>query len=93
MGMILFQVVKYEMSFVILFKTDITISMHRASLFPSDLTMISYFNISRNVIIVTNPTFSRALKVFIVFFSHHKFLIKIFFITPLQYLLSSIALM
>ena len=47
---------------------DITISMYRASIFSSDMTMISYFNIIINIIIITDPTFS-----------HHKFFVKMFF--------------
>ena len=54
-------------------------SMRRASIFSSDMTMISYFNISINISVTTNPTFRRVLKMFIVFFSRHKFFVKIFF--------------
>ena len=58
---------------------NITISMRWVSIFPSDMTMISYFNFTINIIALTGPTFYRVLKIFIVFFSHHKFLVKMFF--------------
>ena len=45
----------------------------------SDTTMIFYFNITINVIIITDPTFSRVLKIFIIFFGHRKFFVKMFF--------------
>ena len=47
--------------------------------FYCDMTMISYFNIIINIIIITNPKFSRLLKIFIVFSSHHNFFVKIVF--------------
>ena len=53
--------------------------MCRASIFSSDNAMISYFNTSINIIIITDPTFSRILTTFIVFFSHRKFFAKMFF--------------
>ena len=53
--------------------------MFRASIFSSDVTMTSYYSIIVNIIIVTNPTFSRVLKLFIVFFSHHRFFVRPFF--------------
>ena len=59
--------------------TLITIYMCRSSIFSSDMTMISYFNININISIITDPTFSRVLKIFIIFFSHHKFSVKMFF--------------
>ena len=37
--------------------------MRRASIFSSDMTMISYFNIIISMIIITYPTFSRVLKI------------------------------
>ena len=42
------------------------------------MTMISFFNIVINIIIVLYPTFSRVFKVFIIFFSRHKFFVKFF---------------
>ena len=57
--------------------------MSRISIFPSDMTMVSYFNIMINIIIVADPTFSTVIKIVIVFFSYHK--LKHFFITSLQY--------
>ena len=45
-----------------------------------------------NIIIITDPTFSRVLKILIVFFSHDNFFVKMFFITSLQGLLSLIVL-
>ena len=54
----------------------INITLSRASIFSSDMTMISYFNIIINIIIITNPKFSRVQKIFIIFFSHHKFFVK-----------------
>ena len=53
--------------------------MCRTSLFSSDMTIISYFNITFIINIITNLTFSRAFKIFIIFFSHHKFFVKIIF--------------
>ena len=50
--------------------------MWRTSLFCNNLIMTSYFSIIINIIIVTNPTCSRVLKIFIVLFSHHKFFAK-----------------
>ena len=67
--------------------------MCRVSIFSSDMTMISYFNIIIIIIIATNATFIRILKILIVFFSDCKFFVKFFFITPLQYLFSSIILL
>ena len=43
------------------------------------MTMIFYFNIAIDVIIITDPTFSRTLKILINLFSHHNFFVKIFF--------------
>ena len=45
----------------------------------SDMTMISYFNITINISIITDLIFSRVLKIFIIFFSHHKFFVKMCF--------------
>ena len=55
--------------------------MCRASIFSIDMTMISYFNTIINVIIVTDPTFSRVIKIIIAVFSYHKFkcFVKMFF--------------
>ena len=60
------------------FKFDITVFMCGTSIFYSDMTIISYFNFVFNIVI-TNPTFSRVLKILIIFFSHYKFFVKIFF--------------
>ena len=49
----------------------------RTSIFSSDIKMISYFNIIINIIM--DPALSRVPIIFIVFFSHHKFFVKIFF--------------
>ena len=71
---------KYDRNFVIYLKFDITISMCRgASIFSSDVTMMSYFNITINISIITNLAFSRVLKIFIILFSHCKFFVKILF--------------
>ena len=63
------------------FKIDATISMCRASVFSGDMTMISYFNIINiiTVIVITDATFSRVPKIFIVSFSHYKLFAKTFF--------------
>ena len=58
---------------------DITVSIPRISVFSTDMTMIFYFNIAIDVIIITDPTFSRTLKILITLFSHHNFFVKIFF--------------
>ena len=42
--------------------------------------MISYFNITINISIITDPSFNRFLKISIIFLSHHKFFVKMFFI-------------
>ena len=52
--------------------------MSKGSIFSSDMTMISFFNIVINQIIFLYPTFSRVFKVFIIFFSRHKFFVKFF---------------
>ena len=68
--------------------------MRRASIFSSDMTRIYYFNIIIiNIKIITDLTFSRLFKIFTISFSHHKFFVKIFFITSLQYLLFFIILL
>ena len=86
--------VKNDRNFMIYFKIDITISMCRTCIFSGDMTKMSSFNIIIDIVIITNPTFSRVLKVFISFFSHHKFFVKMFFfITNSQYLLSSTILL
>ena len=54
---------------------------------------ISCCNITLNINIITNPTFSRVLKIFIIFFSHYKFLVNFLFITSIQYWLSSTILL
>ena len=41
--------------------------------------LISYFNVLINIIVFRDATFSRALKISFVFFSHHKFCVKISF--------------
>ena len=58
---------------------DTTTPMWKASRFSCDMTMISYFNISINISIITNPTFPKVLKIYKIFCSHYKFLVKIFF--------------
>ena len=42
---------------------DITISMCRTSIFSSDTTIISYFNLVINIIIATDLTFTRLVKI------------------------------
>ena len=61
------------------FDIDITISMRRASIFSSDMTMIFYCNITINIVIITGPTFSGVLKILIIIFSYYKFYVKMFF--------------
>ena len=66
---------------------DIRISIGRTSIFSSDMTSISYFNIIINTIIITDSTFSRVLKITSLV-SHlviTSSLLKCFFITSLQY--------
>ena len=72
------------------FNNDTKISMCRASMFSSEGTMVFFFNIIMKIIISANPTSSSVFKIFI---SHHKFFVKCFFITSLQYLLSFIILL
>ena len=50
-----------------------------ASIFLSEITMFSDFNIILNIIITIDEKFSRVLKLFIVLFSHYKFFVKMFF--------------
>ena len=52
--------------------------MRRATIFSSDMPMISNFNVIISIIIVTDLTFSRVLKICIVFFSHQKLFVKMF---------------
>ena len=81
------------MKLTLKFKIDIRFSMCRASIFSSDIAMISNLNILINIIIITDLTFITVLKIFMVFFTHHKFFVNFFFITSLQYLFSSIILL
>ena len=74
-------IIRWESYFFRLWNTTeiFTISIGRVSIFFSNMTMILYFNIIINIIIITDPTFSRVLKILIVFLSHHKFFVKMFF--------------
>ena len=58
---------------------DNTTSMCRTSIFFSEVTLITYFNINIKIIIITDLKFNRVFKIFIIFFSHHKFFVKMFF--------------
>ena len=71
----------------------ISLNSSAAFIFSSDVTKISYFNITSNIIIVTDLIFGRIFEIFIVFFSYYKFFVKVFFITSPQYLFSSIILL
>ena len=71
----------------------ISLNSSAAFLFSSDITEISYFNITINTIIATDLIFGRIFEIFIVFFSYYKFFVKVFFITSPQYLFSSITLL
>ena len=71
----------------------ISLNSSAAFLFSSDITEISYFNITINTIIATDLIFGRIFEIFIVFFSYYKFFVKVFFITSPQYLFSSIILL
>ena len=71
----------------------ISLSSSAVFLFSSDITKTSYFNITINIIIVTDLIFGRIFEIFIVFFSYYKFFVKVFFITSPQYLFSSITLL
>ena len=71
----------------------ISLNSSAAFIFSSDITKISYFNITSNIIIVTDLIFGRIFEIFIVFFSYYKFFVKVFFITSPQYLFSSITLL
>ena len=66
-----------------LIKTNITISMRTAFIFSSNMTMISYFNIIINIIIITNPTLQLSLSALVIKFFY-------FLTTSLQNLFSSI---
>ena len=67
--------------------------LHRASIFFSDLTKNHYFNITINIGIITDPTFSRVLKIFIILLVITSSLLKCFFITSLQCSLSWIIIL
>ena len=56
------------------------------------MRMMSYFNTTTSINIITDATFSRVLEIIIISFSHHKFFVKMFLITSLQCLISSIIL-
>ena len=71
----------------------ISLNSSAAFIFSSDITKIFYFNITINIIIVTDLIFGRIFEIFIVFFSYYKFFVKVFFITSPQYLFSSITLL
>ena len=71
----------------------ISLNSSAVFLFSSDITKTSYFNITINIIIVTDLIFGRIFEIFIVFFSYYKFFVKVFFITSSQYLFSSIILL
>ena len=71
----------------------ISLNSSAVFLFSSDITKTSYFNITINIIIVTDLIFGRIFEIFIVFFSYYKFFVKVFFITSPQYLFSSIILL
>ena len=71
----------------------ISLNSSAAFIFSSDITKIFYFNITINIIIVTDLIFGRIFEIFIVFFSYYKFFVKVFFITSPQYLFSSIILL
>ena len=71
----------------------ISLNSSAAFIFSSDITKIFYFNITINIIIVTDLIFGRIFEIFIVFFSYYKFFVKVFFITSSQYLFSSIILL
>ena len=71
----------------------ISLNSSAVFLFSSDITKTSYFNITINIIIVTDLIFGRIFEIFIVFFSYYKFFVKVFFITSPQYLFSSITLL
>ena len=51
----------------------------RTSIFSSDVTMMSFFNITFNKSVITNHSFCKAFKMFIIFFSHNKLFIKMLF--------------
>ena len=57
-------------------KLIIIISMCRISIFSSDTTIFSHFNITINITIITNPIFNWVFKIFIVFFSNYKFFVN-----------------
>ena len=63
------------------FNIDITIFMCKISVFSSNVTMIFYFKITIIISFITDPTFSRVLKIFITFLRHYKFFVKIFYNT------------
>ena len=71
----------------------ISLNSSAVFLFSSDITKTSYFNITINIIIVTDLIFGRIFEIFIVFFSYYKFFVKVFFIISPQYLFSSITLL
>ena len=71
----------------------ISLNSSAAFIFSSDITKIFYFNITINIIIVTDLIFGRIFEIFIAFFSYYKFFVKVFFITSSQYLFSSIILL
>ena len=55
----------------------ISLNSSAAFLFSSDITEISYFNITINTIIATDLIFGRIFEIFIVFFSYYKFFVKV----------------
>ena len=61
------------------FNLDTIITVWRTSIFPSDMIMISYFDVTLNINFLANPALIRVFKIFIVLFSYHKFFVKMFF--------------
>ena len=54
--------------------------MCQALIFSSDMTMISYFNIDINILIITNPAFnSIVLKILIILTSFHSLQVSLNF--------------
>ena len=79
---------EHDRNFAVYTDVDIIVSARCTPIFSSDVTMISYFNITFNKSIITDSTFSRDLNIFFIFFIHNKFLLWCLFITQLQYLIT-----
>ena len=78
MSVLIPKMLEYNTNFMINFM--MAISVCRAPILFIDMAKISYFNITLSIKIIQNPTFSRFFKIYIIFYNHHKFFVKVSFL-------------